>query len=314
MGCPVAGVFRVSIQRLKREFGMKIHFGSSSGVASTAGQSWFAASLAALVVSAFNPALAADFSDTSLAYRYGTGFTEPARPQEITKNIPTLAHLNSGPTGIHFLSLEGRYSDSHDPAKNSSDGATEYLLNYRWQLPSARVFGQPLAFGPVRDLGLLAGFDLTTKNTLFAPRKRAWMAGPVIKFDVPGFLDLGLLYYKERNHKGIPRTPQPDTEFDGTWMINVMWGIPFQLASVPLVFQGLFNRIGEKGLDFNYQPTTGETLLRTALMVDVGQSFGLPKNGLMAGVGYEWWKNKYGTPAGIGTHTRTPTFNLEMHF
>jgi nucleoside-specific outer membrane channel protein Tsx len=259
-------------------------------------------------------ALAADFSDTTLAYRFGTSFTEPARPKDITKHIPTLSHLNSNRTGIHFLSLEGRFSDANDPAKNSSDGADEYLFNYRWQLPAGRVFDKPVNFGPVRDVALLAGIDLTTKNTLFAPRKRAWMIGPVIRLDVPGYLDVGLLYYKERNHKGIPGTPRPDTEFDGTWLLNLMWGIPFQVGPTSAVFQGLFNRLGEKGDDFNYRPTAGETLLRTAVMFDVGPSFGLSKKAFMAGVGYEWWKNKYGTPAGIGTHTRTPTLNFEIHF
>lgn len=259
-------------------------------------------------------ALAADFSDTTLAYRYGTHFTEPARPNDITKHIPTLSHLNSNRTGIHFLSLEGRFSDGNDPAKNSTAGADEYLFNYRWQLPAGRVLDKPLGAGPVRDVALLAGIDLTTKDTLFAPRKRAWMIGPVLKLDVPGYLDIGLLYYKERNHKGIPGTPRPDTEFDGTWLLNIMWGIPFQAGPTAAVFQGLFNRLGEKGDDFNYRPTAGETLLRTAVMFDIGPSFGWSKKAFMAGIGYEWWKNKYGTPAGIGTHTRTPTLNFEAHF
>lgn len=258
--------------------------------------------------------LATDFSDTTLAYRYGDGFTEPAKAHDIAKNILTLTHLDNGRTGIHFLSLEGRYSDHYDPAKNSSDGAVEYLFNYRYQLPAGRILDKPLAFGPVRDVALMAGIDLTTKDTLFAPRKRAWMFGPMLKFDVPGFLDIGLLYYKERNHKGIPFTPRPDTEFDGTWMLNAMWGIPFQLGATSAVFQGLFNRLGEKGKDFNYQPTAGETLLRTSVMFDVGQPFDQAKKIFMAGIGYEWWENKYGTPPGIGTHTKTPTLNFEAHF
>lgn len=257
---------------------------------------------------------AAAFTDTAVAYRYGTGFTEPARPDKIAKHIPTLTHLRIGESGLHYISLEGRFSDSKDPARNSSDGASEYLFFYRWQLPAARVLERPLAFGPVRDLAFLAGIDLTEKDTLFAPRKRAWMAGPVVKLDVPGYLDIGLLYYKERNHKGIPGTPHPDLTFDGTWLVNVVWGIPFQAGSVPAVFQGLFNRLGDKGLDFDDRPTAGETLLRTNMLFDVGQSWGLGKKTFMAGVGYEWWKNKYGTPAGVGTHTRTPTLNFEMHF
>ncbi|MDA8258635.1 MAG: nucleoside-binding protein [Betaproteobacteria bacterium] len=257
---------------------------------------------------------AVDFSDTALAYRYGSNFTEPARQHGIAKDILTLSHVNSGQSGLHALSLEGRYSDHNDSKKGSTDGATEYLFNYRYQLAAARVADQPLAFGPVRDMALMAGIDLTTKDTLFAPRKRAWVFGPVLKFDVPGFFDLALLYYKERNHKGIPGTPHPDHSFEGTWMLNAAWSIPFRLGSASAVFNGLFNRLGEKGKDFNDIPSAGETLLRANVMIDLGQALGLGKQTLMAGVGYEWWKNKYGTPAGIGTHTRTPTINVETHF
>lgn len=257
---------------------------------------------------------AVDFSDTVLAYRYGERFTEPSRPHDISKDILTLTHVNSGWSGLHLLNLEGRYSDHNDPKKGSTDGATEYLLNYRYQLAAARVAEQPLTFGPVRDMALMAGIDLTTKNTLFAPRKKAWMLGPVLKFDVPGFLDLGLLYYKERNHKGIPGTPDPYHSFDGTWMLNAMWGIPFQLGSASAEFNGLFNFLGDKGRDFNDKPTAKETLLRTNLMLDVGQTLGLQKKVFMAGVGYEYWKNKYGTPPGTGTFTKTPTINVATHF
>jgi nucleoside-specific outer membrane channel protein Tsx len=257
---------------------------------------------------------AADFSDTVLAYRYGEKFTEPARPHDISKDILTLAHVNSGRSGLHALSLEGRYSDRNDPQKGSTDGATEYLFNYRYQLAAAQVEDQPLAFGPVRDMALMAGIDLTTKDTLFAPRKRAWMVGPTLKLDVPGFLDLALLYYKERNHQGIPGTPHPDHTFDGTWMLNAAWGIPFRLGSTSAVFNGLFNRLGDKGRDFNDKPTAGETLLRVNLMLDLGRTLGLQKRVFMAGVGYEYWKNKYGTPPGTGTHTRTPTVHLATHF
>jgi nucleoside-specific outer membrane channel protein Tsx len=259
-------------------------------------------------------AFAADFNDTALTYRVGDRFTEPNRPEPITKHIPTLSHLNSGRTGVHFLSLEGRFSSNEDPKKNSTAGASEYLLTYRWQLPAGRLLDRPLALGPVRDVGLLAGIDLTKKDTLFAPRKRAWMLGPVIQLDVPGRLDIGLLHYREHNHKGIPGTPHPDIEFDGTWLLNATWAIPFHAGPLPAVFQGLLNRLGEKGKDFNDRPTTGETLLRTAVMFDVGQSMSSSPKRFMAGIGYEWWKNKYGTPPGVGTHTKTPTLHLETHF
>ena len=256
----------------------------------------------------------ATFSETSLAYRYGSHFTEPARPDDITKNIVTLTHLRNGDTGIHFLSLEGRFSDEQDPAKDSTQGAREYLAFYRYQLPAGKVLDKPISFGPIRDLAFTVGADLTDKNTLFAPQKRALVAGPVIKFDVPGFLDIGLLSYLEQNHKGIPNTPRPNIQFDNTWMISATWGIPVSGGNTPVVFQGLFNRLGAKGNDFNNQPTAAETLLRTALMFDVSQPLGLRRKSLFVGFGYEWWQNKYGNQTGTGTSTSTATLNCETFF
>lgn len=258
-------------------------------------------------------AIAADFSQTLVDYRYGREFTEPAHPNDIAKHIFTLTHVRDGAYGKHLLALESRVSDRNDLARDGS-GAHEYLLTYRWQLTKAHATGTAAAFGPVRDLALVAGIDLTTKDTLFDPRKQAWLLGPAIKFDVPGFLDLALLYYREDNHKGIPGTPHPDISFDGTWLLNASWRIPLRLAATGAVFQGLWLRVGEKGTDFNDLPTAGETLLRSNLLFDVGPAFNVGKGQLLAGVGYEWWKNKFGTPAGIGTHTRTPTVNLELVF
>jgi hypothetical protein len=93
-----------------------------------------------------------------------------------------------------------------------------------------------------------------------------------------------------------------------------MWGIPFQAGNTAATFQGLFNRLGDKGLDFNNLPTAGETLLRTSVMFDIGQTMGLGKRRFLVGVGYEWWQNKYGTPPSVGSFTRTPTLNMELHF
>lgn len=259
------------------------------------------------------PAVAADFSQTLFSYRQGDSFSEPARPNDIHKEILTLTQAMGDRWGNHLFCLEARFSDRNDPAKDGG-GATEYLFNYRWLLTAERATGQAVAFGPVRDLGFLAGVDLTTKDTLFAPRKRAWMAGPAIRFDVPGFLDVGLLVYEESNHKGIPGTPHPDITFEPTWMLNATWRIPLQIGPAGSIFQGLFNRIGEKGRDFNDRPTAGETLLRTNLLFDVGQPLGAGKNRVLAGVGYEWWHNKYGSRPGVGTQTRTPTLNLEIGF
>lgn len=148
------------------------------------------------------------------------------------------------------------------------------------------------------------------------------MVGPTLKFDVPGFLDVSLLYGKEWNHCGLgaPACPRSDISFDPQWIISAAWGIPFSAGSVPLKFQGFINVNSDKGRDYAGVKTRTETLMRAALMVDVGQMAWGTKNTFLMGVGYEYWRNKFGNHAygnGVekpGIDTDAPTFQLEWHF
>ncbi len=267
-------------------------------------------------------AQAATWSDTFIGYRYGTEFREPTNRENVQKHVLQVTHASGYALGQNFLNIDMLQSDGKDPAKGSDNGATEFYLTYRHQLHLGKIFDRSLAFGPVKEIGLTAGFDLSTKNTAFAPRKRLFVVGPTLKFDVPGFLDVSLLYGKEWNHCGLgsPACPKSDIGFDPQWMINVAWGIPFQAGPVPLKFQGFLNYNSEKGKDYAGVKTKAETLMRTALMVDVGQMVTGKKNTLLMGVGYEFWRNKFGnhdyangsTKPGIDTDA--PTFQMEWHF
>jgi nucleoside-specific outer membrane channel protein Tsx len=159
---------------------------------------------------------------------------------------------------------------------------------------------------------------LNTKDTTLAPRKQVVVVGPTVKFDVPGFLDLGLWYYRERNHCAIAPCLAPgarsELTFDPAYFLNATWGIPFQLGTVPLKFQGFVNFVGTKGKDYTGHDTAKETLLRTSLMLDVSQVIAGRKGSVFAGIGYEFWHNKYGNPHGVGTQVHAPQFQLEWHF
>ena len=52
--------------------------------------------------------------------------------------------------------------------------------------------GRDFKAGPIRGWGLTAGFDWNTKNDAgYNSRKRMWVLGPTVSFDVPGFLNSG---------------------------------------------------------------------------------------------------------------------------
>lgn len=264
---------------------------------------------------------AATWSDSFLGYRYGTGFREPSNTKEVRKHVLQFGHASGYAYGQNFLNLDLLQSDKNDPSSGADTGATEFYLTYRHQLHLGKLLDKDLSFGPVKEVALTAGFDLNTKNTAFAPRKRLVVAGPTLKFNVPaGFFDLSLLAGKEWNHCGLAFCSDHEHGFDAQWILSAAWGVPFQAGPVPLKFQGFINYNSEKGKDYSGVKTEAETLLRTSLMVDVGQMAAGRKNTLLLGVGYEMWLNKFGnhaTAAGVtkpGINTYAPTLQMEWHF
>ena len=261
-----------------------------------------------------SPVQARDWSDTFIGFRYGTDFTEPSIRGKVQKEIYQLGHASGNETGSNFFNLDVLKSDSNDPKKDSDSGATEAYLVYRHQLFLSQVFERSMAFGPVKEVALSGGVELNYKNTEFATRKRMLVAGPTLKFDVPGYLDISLLYAMEWNHCGLNACQAENIQFDPYYVLHMVWGIPFQVAGVPLKFQGFASYKTEKGKDYFKQDTAEESLVRASLMVDVGQLAWGRKNTLLVGPGYEYWKHKYGAINKPGTDTHAPTFHLEWHF
>lgn len=224
------------------------------------------------------------------------------------------SHASGYTMGQNFLNLDIFRSDEADPTVRGGDkGATEFYLVYRHQLHLGKALGKRFAFGPVKELALTAGFDLNTKDSPVQPRKRVLVAGPTLKFDVPGFLDVSLLFGREWNQNKLG-SPKQRIAFDPQWILNAAWGIPFTVGPVPLKFQGFANHLSKRGEDYNGRKTKAETLMRAALMVDVGQMVSGRKNTFLMGVGYEYWRNKFGNHGIPGVEVDAPTFQAEWHF
>lgn len=265
---------------------------------------------------------AATWSDSFLGYRYGTQFHEPSNTKDVRKHVLQYSQASGYAFGQNFVNLDILQSDKNDPSSGGDTGATEFYLTYRHQLHLGKLLERDLSFGPVKEVAFTAGFDLNTKNTTFAPRKRLLVAGPTLKFNVPnnGFFDLSLLAGKEWNHCGLGSCTDHEHGFDNQLILSAAWGLPFQAGPVPLKFQGFINYNTDKGKDYAGVKTEAETLMRTSLMVDVGQMAAGRKNTLLVGVGYEMWLNKFGnhaTAAGVtkpGINTYAPTLQMEWHF
>lgn len=266
----------------------------------------FGAGLLALLaaVSGVQQAQAAEWSDTSMGYRYGTKFAEPYNTKDIAKNILNLTHVSGNKYGSNFFNVDFLMSDGND------SNAQEAYLVYRYTLDFGKVTGKSLAMGPVRGWGLTAGFDLNTKNdTSYASKKRMLVLGPTMMFDVPGFLNVSALLLDESNK---PRFITERYTYDLHPMLNAVWGIP---VGGGFSFEGYMNYIASKGKNESGGPTSPETNIDAALWYDVGSATGLGKNAVRVGVGYQYWRNKFGNPHTVpGSEAKTPMIRADFHF
>jgi nucleoside-specific outer membrane channel protein Tsx len=250
------------------------------------------------------PVQAADWSDTSFGYRYGTKFQEPANPDSMAKNIFNLTHASGYSLGSNFFSVDMLTSSATDPSNPGTgpkQGAHEVYVSYKHSLNLGKVFNTKIDFGPVRGMDFTFGFDYAAKNTAFAPAVYKLMAGPSFSFKVPGFLNVALLYYKEKNHNAfggswIPKGGQTDVLFDPTYQIAAAWGIPVALGKVNTSVKGFATFTGAKGKDGGAVDTKPETLMRAYWMFDVSPLLGTRKGSWLIGPGFEYWDNKFGDP------------------
>ena len=266
-------------------------------------------------------AQAAEWSDTSLGYRYGQKFAEPYESNDISKSIFSLTHASGYKYGSNYLNVDMLLADDKDPsAPGAHSGSQETYVVYRNTLDFGKISGTPIAFGPVRGVGLTVGFDWDTKaDAGYNSKKRMLVAGPTLMFDVPGFFNTSLLALRESNapYNAYSQTTVPRYTYKTHVMLSNSWLIPFNVG-IPLTFEGYANFISSKGKDEFGGDTKPETHFDAQIMYDISETMGTPKNTFKIGVEYEYWKNKFGNndggPAGSGATAKTPMVRLEYHF
>ena len=277
--------------------------------------------LAAACALAASGALAVEWSDTALGYRYGQKFAEPFGRNDISKSIVSLTHASGYQYGSNFFNADLLLADDKDPsAPGAHSGSQETYVVYRHTLDLGKISGRPFAAGPVRGLGLTLGFDWNSKSDAgYNSKKRMLVAGPTLMFDVPGFFNTSLLLLNESNapYNAYTRVATPRYTYKTHAMLSNAWAIPFD-AGMPLSFEGYANFIASKGKNEFGGATKPETHIDVQLMYDLSAALGWSKNTFRVGLEYEYWKNKFGNdeggPAGAGATARTPMVRADYHF
>jgi hypothetical protein len=282
-------------------------------------------------------ALAADWSDTSIGWRYGSDFREPfvnkpdGSAQDISKNIVDLQHVSGYKYGINFFNVDLLMSDHNDPSAcpnfNCTGAAQEVYIVYRNNIEYGKVTGTPAKLPGIRDFALTLGFDANAKTDAgYNSKKRMFVWGPTAELDVPGFMNVGILGLNESNQPCTTFPPAavgyPASSCTGRYTykthpaLSSSWGIP--IGSWPLSYEGFFLWIASKGTNEFGGPTKPEVNWDSEIMLDVGRVVGGPKGTFKVGFEFQYWKNKFGNDhtsfAGPGAFAKTPMIRAEYHF
>jgi nucleoside-specific outer membrane channel protein Tsx len=272
----------------------------------------------ALIAGAAASSMAADWSDTSIAYRTGTRFAEPFNANDIRKDILQFTHASGYKYGSNFVNLDILLSDKTDPSsKGASSGAQEFYVVYRHTLEWGKLTGAPVRFGPVKDLGLTGGFDINTKTDAgYNSKKRMLVLGPTLMFDVPGLLNVGVYELWESNapYSSFTGVGTPRYHYDPHPMLGAVWAFP--LGTSKLSFEGYANVIAAKGRNEFGRGTKPETNIDMQLMLDVGALLDTKPKRFRAGIAYQYWRNKFGNDSNTipGATARTPMVKAQYHF
>ncbi len=263
------------------------------------------------------------FSDTSIGYRFGDYFREPGiadgrhpRGVNIDKSILNIGHVDGWKYGANFFNLDILKSNSRDPSNGGGQGAVEAYFVYRGDLSPNAIFNTTaFTVGPLRDVTLEAGFDISTKNTTFAPQKDLIVIGPNLHFNTPGFLNVAFLLGKEWNHNGITRK---SPSFSPQLITSIVFSYPFDFMKnfAPLRLDGFTNINTPKGRDGFGGKTQWEVLSQTRLVLDLGQVVLNKPKVVDAFIGFEYWLNKFGNDHNKvpGSLAYSPFIGAAVHF
>jgi nucleoside-specific outer membrane channel protein Tsx len=261
---------------------------------------------------------AADWSETSIGLRYGSTFAEPydnnadGSRTDIKKAILSLTNVSGYKYGTTFINIDFLQSDSKDPGNGvaGNPGAQEVYGVFRTTVDLGKVIGTDFKMGPIRGYGITGGLDLNTKNDSYASKKRMFVVGPTVMFDVPGFLNVSAFLFDESN---APNGLGKRYHYDNHAAFEADWGIG--IADLPLSFNGYAQFIASKGKNEYGGSTAPETHVDMDLMADIGTLTGFTPKKFFAGIEYEYWKNKFGNPTAgnEGATASTPMVRFEYH-
>lgn len=256
----------------------------------------FALATMALAATISMASHAETWSNTEAHLQYGELKQAGSGGGEADTTIVTLQHAGGWEYGDNFFFIDHLSFDASNEA--GSDG-TEFYGEWYSNFSLGALTGNEIKFGPVKDIGLIAGFN-------WAPEVDSWWFLPGFRFalDLPGFAFANLDitgYMNQSTADDSVRIENGATNFvvhdeGNSYMVDFNWAYPFKIGSTNWSLEGHVEYIDGRSQNNTFGDTELESwiLAQPQLRLDVGEMLGAPSNRLFAGIEYQYWKNKLG--------------------
>lgn len=205
-----------------------------------------------------------DWSATNVQALYGDNF-ELAEQQRQTM---TVEHIHGWKYGSNFFFVD----------LYNNQGTEVYAEVYSY-LSLNKITGRDLSFGPVKDISLVAGINISNRPE--ADSFKAYLAGVQ--------LDLGNKYF---DYLSLDIKAYKNDDVSGLYGIEVtpVWSLPFNIGPAKFKFRGFVDfRTANTNANKNFS-----MLAQPQLLYDVGDLFNWRSDTLYVGTEYSYWFAKYG--------------------
>lgn len=237
---------------------------------------WFLCAALGAVTLGVVPAMAAEWSTSEIQFQYGKLDNAFAPGSQYTA-ILTLQHASGWKYGDNFF-----FVDLIQPRDNNFDAVAEIYAN----LSLGKITGKDLALGPIRDFGIIGGFNFAADADV-----RVWLPGFRLAWDIPGFAfaNTDFMAYLTDNKGGEGSAPKEDN----SWMVDFNFATKqLPLGPTKWNIEGHVEYVAERDNDFGV--TKDWLLAQLQLRLDLGDLIGIGENTLFAGIEYQYWMNKLG--------------------
>jgi len=211
-----------------------------------------------------------------------------------TGTITTFQHAGGWEYGDNFFFIDHTSLSGKGDTKDRNEFYGEWYSNFSL----GAITGNDLSFGPVKDLGIVAGFN-------YAPEVDSSWVLPGVRFalDLPGFafaqIDVTAYIHATGGDSSLAgdfSAPFTILDEDTSFMIDFSWAYPFKIGNTSWSIEGHLEYIDGRSQTNNFGTTELESwiLFQPQVRLDVGELIGAPSQRLFAGIEYQYWKNKLG--------------------